>query len=244
MPPPLSVAEILVGCLGYVNGVFQTGFLYFGFGGVGNGGLERGWGRVGAGLGRGLGRGWGGGWGRVPHRHLEGVLVYTYFPSFSLENKVFGIHQTSFLPVVALEFSELKTPLVYTFFAPIVKQSTKQGNARGASEVRCGTSSIHFHCLAPWSSNHIGLRKMHFLPRPICRNVLEDFCCTNLEDFPGDFPGGFFFFWALFPTKMRRENPARKSAKKSGGSKIKIREKSVLPKAGPNILGFQGSGAL
>ena len=32
---------------------------------------------------------------------------------------------------------------------------------------------------------------------------------------------------------MRRKNPARKSAKKSGGSKIKIREKSVLPKSGP-----------
>ena len=71
------------------------------------------------------------------------------------------------------------------------------------------------------------------LPWPICRNVLEDFCCCIyiLEDFPGDFPGGFF--WALFPTKMRRKNPARKSAKKSGGPKIKIREKSVLPKAGP-----------
>ena len=51
-----------------------------------------------------------------------------------------------------------------------------------------------------------------------------------MEDFPGDFPGGFF--WALFPTKMRRKNPTRKSAKESGGSKIKIREKSVLPKAG------------
>ena len=40
---------------------------------------------------------------------------------------------------------------------------------------------------------------------------------------------------------MRRINPARKSAKKSGGSKIKIREKSVLPKAGPKrfrILGI------
>ena len=44
-----------------------------------------------------------------------------------------------------------------------------------------------------------------------------------LEDFSGHF----------FPLKMRRKNPARKSAKKSGGSKIKIREKSVLPKAGP-----------
>ena len=57
------------------------------------------------------------------------------------------------------------------------------------------------------------------------------FVVLILEDFPGDFPGGFF--WALSPTKMRRKNPTRKSAKKSGGSKIKIREKSVLPKAGP-----------
>ena len=48
-----------------------------------------------------------------------------------------------------------------------------------------------------------------------------------LEDFSGHF----------FPTKMRRKNPARKSAKKSGGSKIKIREKSVLPKAGPKFWG-------
>ena len=54
----------------------------------------------------------------------------------------------------------------------------------------------------------------------------------NLEDFAGDFPGGFF--WTLFPTKMRRKNPATESAKKSGGPKIKIREKSVLPKTDPN----------
>ena len=45
-------------------------------------------------------------------------LVYMYFPAFSLETKLFGIHQTSFLPVEALEFSELKTPLVYAFFPP------------------------------------------------------------------------------------------------------------------------------
>ena len=33
------------------------------------------------------------------------------------------------------------------------KQSTKQGHTRGASEVRCGTSSINFHaliCTRPW----------------------------------------------------------------------------------------------
>ena len=46
-----------------------------------------------------------------------------------------------------------------------------------------------------------------------------------LDDFSGHFS---------FPTKMRRINPARKIREKSGGSKIKIREKSVLPKAGPN----------
>ena len=40
-------------------------------------------------------------------------------------------------------------------FHPI-KQSTKQRDARGASEVRRGTSSIHLHCLAPRSYTHIG----------------------------------------------------------------------------------------
>ena len=65
------------------------------------------------------------------------------------------------------------------------------------------------------------------LARPLCRNVSGIFVLSILEDFPGDFLGGFF--WPLFPTKMRRKNPARKSAKKSGGSKIEIREKSVLP---------------
>ena len=62
----------------------------------------------------------------------------------------------------------------------------------------------------------------------MCRRI---FAVYNLEDFAGDFPGGFF--WALFPTEMRRKNPATKSAKKSGGPKIKIREKSALPNPGP-----------
>ena len=51
---------------------------------------------------------------QTPSR-LFGVYVFSIF---SLTNKLFGIHQTSFLPVEALEFSELKTPLVYTFFPP------------------------------------------------------------------------------------------------------------------------------
>ena len=62
----------------------------------------------------------------------------------------------------------------------------------------------------------------------VCRRI---FVVQILEDFLGDFPGGFF--WALFPTKTRRKNPARKSARKSGGPKIKIHEKSVLPKSDP-----------
>ena len=47
-----------------------------------------------------------------------------------------------------------------------IKQSRKQGDARGASEVRRGTSSIHFHCPVPRSSSHIGhgilAHKIHF----------------------------------------------------------------------------------
>ena len=44
----------------------------------------------------------------VPLKHLGGSLVYMLFAFLFLENKLFGIHQTSFLPVEALEFSELK----------------------------------------------------------------------------------------------------------------------------------------
>ena len=37
-----------------------------------------------------------------------------------------------------------------------VKKNTKQGDARGTSEVRLGTSSIHLHCPVLRSSSHIG----------------------------------------------------------------------------------------
>ena len=59
---------------------------------------------------------------RVPNNHLEGSSVYVSFPSFSLENKLFAIHQTSFWPVEAFEFSELKTPLVHTFVRGVEAQ--------------------------------------------------------------------------------------------------------------------------
>ena len=69
------------------------------------------------------------------------------------------------------------------------------------------------------------------LAQPLCRNVSGIFVVQFLEDFAGDFPGGFFWH---FSHKNEEKNPATKSAKKSGGSKIKIREKSILPKIGPN----------
>ena len=44
--------------------------------------------------------------------------------------------------------------------------------------------------------------------------------------FPGIFPEDFWF---------SHKNEEKKSAKKSGGSKIKIRKKSVLPETGPKL---------
>ena len=53
----------------------------------------------------------------------------------------------------------------FCFRAP-TKRSTKQGDARGASEVRrrTWTSSNHFHCPAPQSSSHIGHGILAFRP--------------------------------------------------------------------------------
>ena len=54
------------------------------------------------------------------------------------------------------------------------------------------------------------------LAQPLCRNASGIFVVQVLEDFAGDFPGGFL--WALFPHKNEE--------KKSGH---KIREKSFFP---------------
>ena len=61
-----------------------------------------------------------------------------------------------------------------------------------------------------WSFSFILLKQK--LARPLCRNVSGIFVVLILEDFAGDFPGGFF--WALFSHKNEE--------KKSGD---KIREK-------------------
>ena len=42
------------------------------------------------------------------------IGIFLLCPFFPLENKLFGIHQTCFF------LSRLKTPLVYTFFSPIL----------------------------------------------------------------------------------------------------------------------------
>ena len=41
------------------------------------------------------------------------------------------------------------------------------------------------------------IARFQFLAWPLCRKLSGIFVVQNLEDFIGDFPGGFF--WALFP---------------------------------------------
>ena len=68
--------------------------------------------------------------------HLGGSLVHMHFSFFPLKNKLFDIHQTPLLPVEALEFSDLKTPLVYTFFRRLF--------------VTCGVFTRDFFVAFPW----------------------------------------------------------------------------------------------
>ena len=68
-------------------------------------------------------------------------------------------------------------------------------------------------------------------PAPL-QKCVGDFCCVTY----GGFCRGFSWFWALFPTKLRRKNPATKSAKKSGGRKIKNPRKIRSAKTDPYLL--------
>ena len=54
-----------------------------------------------------------------PHTHLEGSLVYMFFPPPFSRKQTFWYTPNLFLLVDSLGFSELKTPLVYTFFPAI-----------------------------------------------------------------------------------------------------------------------------
>ena len=88
-----------------------------------------------------------------------------------------------------------------------MKLSLEEEDARGASKVRHGTSSVHVH------------------PRPAGRNAPAILVVQIWEDFYRGLPGGFC--WALLPTQTQKRGQKirrQKSATKSGGSKIKIRE--------------------
>ena len=61
--------------------------------------------------------------------------MYMYFPSFPLKTSFLVYTKTSFLPVETLEFSERKTPLVYTFFPPILPLWTLSGMFRRSASL-------------------------------------------------------------------------------------------------------------
>ena len=67
-------------------------------------------------------------------------------------------------------------------------------------------------------------------PAPL-QKCVGDFCCINF----GGFCRGFSWriFLGTFAHKNEEKKPATKSAKKSSGPKLKIREKSVLPWTDP-----------
>ena len=57
-------------------------------------------------------------------------------------------------------------------------------------------------------------------PAPL-QKCVGDFCCVNFGGFCRGFSWRFFLFCALFPSKMRRTNPATKSAKNPAVQKSK-----------------------
>ena len=74
-----------------------------------------------------------------------------------------------------------------------------------------------------------------FGPAPL-QKCVADFVVQLWEEFAGDSRGGIF--WALFPTKMRRKDPATNSVKKSGSPpkrkrKIRSAKKPTLTLLGP-----------
>ena len=125
---------------------------------------------------------------------------------------------------------------------------------RGPCETsRCLAANIDSHCLAAIFASQLPSPKLSLkmppkLPLPHKRGHFSSFktswtgpSAESCQGFLLISFGGFCrgFSWRIslgtfFPQKMRK-NPATKSAKTSGGSKIKIREKSILPKSDPKI---------
>ena len=82
---------------------------------------------------------------------------------------------------------------------------------------RCQARAQHWiKILHPWVQEFYpvfglgsgGRLLRHFLPRPICRNVLEDFCCTKF----GGFSRGFS--WRIFLGTFSHKNEEKKSGEK------------------------------
>ena len=122
-----------------------------------------------------------------------------------------------------------KSPSVST---PI-KQKNKQGNARGTREVRAqnflhsfplsGTPVVLSHWA--WILGPAGLRKLRTVSGTLVVWFGRILTVIFLEDFSGHF----------LPQKSARKGFDETNLRKtnSGGSKIRIRETSVLPRTGP-----------
>ena len=84
-------------------------------------------------------------------------------------------------------------------------------------------------CSDPTCGNGYSSDCDYFFAQPLCRNVSGISVVQILEDFAGDFSGGWIFSGHFFP-----QSEARRSAKKiRRPNKQKIRERSVLPSIKP-----------
>ena len=162
--------------------------------------------------------------------------------NLNLVDKLHGLSDASCLRKQDWASIQQGVPLVYTLAAQN-RESAHSTIPRIAGwelpEINKGSKEP----IIEWSRNKVESQKIDsessselqpFWPGPsaeMCRGFLLDKFWRILPGiFLEDFSGHFF------SAKMRRNNPARKSAKKSGGPKGKIREKSVLPKTDPKLF--------
>ena len=113
----------------YVNGILQTGFLRFGFGAVGKGGLERGWGRVGEGLGKGWGGLWGGKTGSICHFAFALVLQCLGGPNPEGPARQIDVSRQKLSPhcLEAIFDSQLPSPKLSPKMPPKLSLPTREG---------------------------------------------------------------------------------------------------------------------
>ena len=96
----------------------------------------------------------------------------------------------------------------------------------------CRLAVSNFLCLLLWEKIRgkvafsLSTLLLSILGLATLQKIVEDFCCLKFRGFCRRFS------WRIFMGTFSNKN--EESAKKSGGSKIKVREKSVLPKTDPN----------